>query len=103
MSEVESAWGIKVHRYEVKNILPPTSVTHAMEKQVTAERDRQAIVAKAEGDRQSRINRSDGVRKEMVNLSEGEMQRRINEAEGKDGEIQQIGVATANTVTKLAE
>ena len=74
-----------------------------MEKQVTAERDRQAIVAKAEGDRQSRINRSEGVRKEMVNLSEGEMQRRVNEAEGKAGEITQLGAATATSVTKLAQ
>lgn len=102
MTDVEDNWGIKVHRYEVKNIVPPATVTHAMEKQVTAERERQAIVAKAEGDRQSRINRSDGIRTEMVNVSEGEMQRRINEAEGKAGEIQQIGFATAASVTKVA-
>jgi regulator of protease activity HflC (stomatin/prohibitin superfamily) len=95
-------WGIRVHRYEIKNIQPPLTVQDAMEKQVTAERNRRAIVAKAEGEKQSMINRSEGNMQELVNRSEGERQRRVNEAEGRAQEITAIAEATAQSLEKLA-
>ena len=102
LSELAQAWGIRVHRYEIKNIVPPSSVRDAMERQVTAERERRATVAKSEGDKQSRINRSEGQKAELINRSEGEMQRRINEAEGKAKEIEAISGATAESIELLA-
>jgi regulator of protease activity HflC (stomatin/prohibitin superfamily) len=95
-------WGIKVHRYEIKNLSPPPTVKEAMEKQVTAERNRRAIVAGSEGDKQSRINTSEGKRQDMINRSEGEMQRSINEAQGKAEEIRAIAKATAQSIEKIA-
>ncbi len=103
LGEVEEAWGIKVHRYEVKNIVTPTTVKDAMERQMTAERDKRALIARSEGDKQSRINKSEGFMAEMINKSEGEMQRRVNEAEGKAQEIEAISRATAESITKIAE
>ncbi len=97
-----ASWGINVHRYEIKNIVPPETVKNAMEKQVNAERERRAILARSEGDKQSRINRSEGMKTEAINRSEGEMQRRINEAEGKAQEILEIAKATAESVAKIA-
>ena len=97
-----AAWGIRVHRYEIKNISPPHTVRNAMEKQVNAERERRAILASSEGDKQSRINRSEGLKRELINRSEGEMQRRINEAEGRAEEILAIAGATAESITKIA-
>ena len=94
-------WGIRVHRYEIKNITPPNSVKEAMEKQVTAEREKRAILAKSEGDKQSRINMSEGKKMEMINISEGEMQKKINEAEGKAEEILTISKATAESIIKV--
>ena len=95
-------WGIRVHRYEIKNITPPHTVRNAMEKQVNAERERRAILASSEGDKQSRINRSEGLKAELINRSEGEMQRRINEAEGHGEEIRAIAEATAGSIEKIA-
>ena len=97
------SWGIRIHRYEIKNITPPFTVQDAMEKQVTAERNRRAMVAKAEGDMQAMINRSEGAMEELVNRSEGEMQRRINEAEGRAQEVLAIAKATADSIKKIAE
>ena len=102
LEEAGRSWGIRIHRYEIKNITPPYSVVDAMEKQVTAERDRRAMVAKAEGDMQSRINRSEGAMEELINRSEGEMQRRVNEAEGRAAEIMAIAKATADSLMKIA-
>jgi regulator of protease activity HflC (stomatin/prohibitin superfamily) len=95
------AWGIRVLRFEIKNILPPVSVNEAMERQVTAERDRRAILAKSLGDRQSRINVSEGEMTETINVSEGDKQQLINEAEGKAQEILTIAKATAESITKI--
>jgi len=97
------SWGIRVHRYEIKNISPPHTVRNAMEKQVSAERERRAILASSEGDKQSRINRSEGLKRELINRSEGEMQRRINEAEGRAEEIKAIAEATAESIEKIAK
>lgn len=102
LDEAGSMWGIRVHRYEIKNITPPETVKNAMEMQVNAERERRALLAKSEGDKQSKINRSEGVKAETVNRSEGEMQRRINEAEGKAEEILTISRATAESIERLA-
>lgn len=95
------SWGIRVHRFEIKNILPPVSVNEAMERQVTAERDRRAILAKSLGDKQSRINVSEGEMTETINISEGDKQQLINEAEGKAQEILTIAKATAESITKI--
>jgi len=94
-------WGIRILRYEIKNIVPPKTVQGAMEKQVNAERERRALIAKSEGDKQSRINRSEGLKAEMINLSEGGMLRRINEAEGEAAEILEVAKATAEAITKV--
>ena len=102
LSEAGENWGVQVHRYEIKNISPPESVRVAMERQVTAERDRRALVAKAEGDRQARINRSEGDKTELVNLSQGDMQSRINEAEGQAGAILALAEATAESIKVVA-
>jgi regulator of protease activity HflC (stomatin/prohibitin superfamily) len=102
LNEVGMNWGMNVHRYEVKNIVPPASVKNAMEQQMRAERDRRALLAQSEGDKQSRINNSEGLMSEAVNKSEGEMQKRINEAEGRAGEIESIANATAEAIEKLA-
>lgn len=102
LSEAGENWGVQLHRYEIKNISPPESVRVAMERQVTAERDRRALVAKAEGDRQARINRSEGDKTELVNLSQGDMQSRINEAEGQSGAILALAEATAESIKVVA-
>jgi regulator of protease activity HflC (stomatin/prohibitin superfamily) len=103
LEEVAEAWGIRVHRYEVKNIVPPATVRDAMEKQMTAERNRRAMIATAEGKRQALINDSEGIKTEMVNLSEGEKQKQVNEAEGRAQEIEAIAKATAGSIRKMAQ
>ncbi len=96
-------WGVKVLRYEVKDITPPQTVMDAMEKQMKAEREKRATIATSEGDRQSRINRAEGLKKEAIEVSEGEKQKRINEAEGQAKEIELIATATAEGIKKVAE
>jgi regulator of protease activity HflC (stomatin/prohibitin superfamily) len=95
------AWGIRVLRFEIKNIMPPVSVNEAMERQVTAEREKRAILAKSLGDKQSRINVSEGVMTETINVSEGDKQQLINEAEGKAQEILTIAKATSESIEKI--
>ncbi|WP_432419279.1 SPFH domain-containing protein [Gracilimonas sediminicola] len=102
LSEVEQLWGIKVHRYEIKNILTPRTVQKAMERQMTAERDRRAIIATSEGVKGSKVNDAEGMRAEIINISEAEMQRRINEAEGQAEEILAIAEATAKSIEEIA-
>lgn len=102
LSEVEQIWGIKVHRYEIKNIVTPRTVQKAMERQMTAERDRRAIIATSEGVKGSKVNDAEGIRAEIINISEAEMQRRINEAEGLAEEIHALAQATANSITQIA-
>ncbi|PEN11393.1 paraslipin [Longibacter salinarum] len=102
LSEVEEAWGIKVHRYEIKNIDTPRTVQKAMERQMTAERERRAVVARSEGEQRSTVNDAEGIKQEVINKSEGEMQRRINEAEGRAEEIEAIAEATAQAIEEVA-
>ena len=96
-------WGVKVLRYEIKDIIPPASVKDALEKQMRAERERRAVVAESEGQRQARINVSEGERQEMINVSEAEKQKQINEAEGKAEEIRLVAEATARGIHAVAQ
>ncbi|GIX40766.1 MAG: stomatin 2 [Leptospiraceae bacterium] len=102
VDEAADNWGVKIMRYEIQNITPPDRVLQAMEKQMTAEREKRALIAKSEGDKQSRINRSEGIKQEMINESEGEKQRLINEAEGEVQEILQVAEATAEGIKQIA-
>ena len=102
LDKAGEAWGIRVHRYEIKNIAPPFTVKNAMELQVNAEREKRAILAKSLGDKEAKINRSEGIMREMVNISEGEKQSRINAAEGKAAEIFAIAQATGDSISKIA-
>lgn len=95
-------WGVKVSRYEVKNITPPQSIKDAMEKQMRAEREKRAVIAESEGHKQAVINRAEGDRQELIARSEGERQRRINEAEGQAAEIEKVAEATAIGLKKIA-
>jgi regulator of protease activity HflC (stomatin/prohibitin superfamily) len=103
IDEAAQAWGVKVLRYEVKDILPPESVKNAMEAQMTAEREKRAEIAKSEGDRQATINRAEGERQDAILRSEGEKQKRINEAEGHAREILAVAEATAEGLKIIAE
>jgi regulator of protease activity HflC (stomatin/prohibitin superfamily) len=103
VDKASGPWGIKVSRYEVKNISPPQSIRDAMEKQMRAEREKRALIAESEGDKQAKINRAEGVKQETIALSEGEKQRRINEASGRASEIELVAVATAKGIREIAQ
>ncbi len=102
VDKASDPWGVKVTRYEVKNILPPQSIKDAMEKQMRAEREKRATIAESEGDRQAKINRAEGEKQRMIAQSEGEKQKRINEAEGRAVEILKVAEATANGIREIA-
>ena len=102
VDKASDPWGVKVTRYEVRNIVPPQSIKDAMEKHMRAEREKRALIAESEGDRQAKINRSEGDRQELIKRSEGEKQKRINEAEGKAREIEAIAIATAKGIREIA-
>ena len=96
-------WGIKVLRYEIKDLTPPQSVMQAMESQMKAVREKRAAIATSEGDRDSRVNRAKGLKEEAIAISEGEMTKQVNEAKGKAQEIELLATATAEGVKKVAE
>mgnify|MGYP005622538015 CR=1 FL=1 len=103
VDKASDPWGVKVTRYEVKNIIPPQSIKDAMEKQMRAEREKRAVIAESEGQKQAKINVAEGTKQEAIKESEGEMQKRINEATGKASEIEQVAKATANGIRAIAE
>lgn len=96
-------WGVKVTRYEVKNITPPQSIKDAMEKQMRAEREKRANIATSEGDMQARINRAEGEKRELIARSEGEKTKRINEADGSAAEIEAVAMATAKGINEISK
>ncbi len=102
VDKASDSWGVKVTRYEVKNIEPPMSIKDAMEKQMKAEREKRAVIAESQGDMQAKINRAEGDKQELIARSEGEKQRRINEAEGRAAEIEKVAQATATGIREIA-
>jgi regulator of protease activity HflC (stomatin/prohibitin superfamily) len=102
VDKASEPWGIKVSRYEVKNIAPPQTIRDAMEKQMRAEREKRALIAESEGDKQAKINRAEGDKQEAIARSEGEKQRKINEASGTASEIEMVAVATAKGIKEIA-
>ncbi|HEY5471369.1 MAG TPA: stomatin-like protein [Bacteroidales bacterium] len=102
VDKASEPWGVKVSRYEVKNISPPQSIKDAMEKQMRAEREKRAVIAESEGTKQAKINNAEGDKQELIKKSEGEMQKRINEAAGRASEIEQLAKATANGLRAIA-
>jgi regulator of protease activity HflC (stomatin/prohibitin superfamily) len=96
-------WGIKVLRYEIKNIRPSKEIIDTMEKQMEAEREKRAEITHSEGHRQARINESEGEQTSQVLVSEAERQRRINEAKGRAREIELVAEATAKGIRRVAE
>jgi regulator of protease activity HflC (stomatin/prohibitin superfamily) len=102
VDKASEPWGVKVTRYEVKNISPPQSIKDAMEKQMRAEREKRAIIAESEGAKQAKINVAEGDKQSLIKNSEGEMQKRINEAAGRASEIEQLAKATANGLRAIS-
>ncbi|MCX6326370.1 MAG: paraslipin [Bacteroidia bacterium] len=102
VDKASEPWGVKVSRYEVKNISPPQSIKDAMEKQMRAEREKRAVIAESEGTKQAKINNAEGDKQELIKKSEGEMQKRINEATGRASEIEQLAKATANGLRAIS-
>lgn len=106
VSELDKAsapWGVKVLRYEIKNITPPQDVLAAMEKQMRAEREKRAVILSSEGERDAAINNAEGQKQQVIKASEAKRQQQINEADGQAHAIQAIAVATAEGIRKVAE
>ncbi len=103
VDKASDPWGVKITRYEIKNIEPPESVKDALEKQMRAEREKRAAIAESEGQRQAITNVAEGDKQEAIKKSEGEKMKRINEAEGRAQEIELIANATAEGIRKIAE
>ena len=103
LDKASSPWGVKVLRYEIKNITPPQDVLAAMEKQMRAEREKRAVILTSEGERDAAINSAEGQKQQVIKASEAARQRQINEAEGQANAIQAIATATAEGIRKVAE
>ncbi len=102
VDKASDAWGVKVLRYEIKNITPPSDVLSAMEKQMRAEREKRAVVLTSEGERDARINEADGAKQQVIKQSEAVKQQRINEAEGEAEAIMAVARATAEGLRSIA-
>ena len=103
IDKASDPWGIKVMRYEIKDIEPSEDVVLTMEQQMEAERDKRAEITESSGDRDARINISEGNRREAILKSEGKKQKRINEAKGQAREVELLASATARGTERIAE
>jgi regulator of protease activity HflC (stomatin/prohibitin superfamily) len=103
LDKATGPWGVKVLRYEIKNITPPKDVLNAMEKQMRAEREKRAVVLTSEGERDAAINNAEGKKQQVIKESEAARQKQINEAEGQASAILSIAEATAEGLRKVAE
>ena len=102
LDEAAANWGVKVLRYEIKDLTPPKDILHAMQQQITAEREKRALIAASEGRKQEQINIATGEREASIQRSEGERQAAINRAEGEAGAIKTVAEATAHAIQKIA-
>lgn len=103
LDKASEPWGVKVLRYEIKNITPPKDVLNAMEKQMRAEREKRALILTSEGERDAAINQAEGEKQQVIKASEAKKQQQINEAEGAAAAILAIAQATADGLRKVAE
>ncbi|HET7176407.1 MAG TPA: SPFH domain-containing protein [Gammaproteobacteria bacterium] len=103
LTQAAVGWGVKVLRYEIRNLTPPDEIQKAMELQLTAERQKRAAIAKSEGDRQQAINQSEGQKQSQINNADGERQAAILRAEGQAQAISTVATATANAINTIAK
>jgi regulator of protease activity HflC (stomatin/prohibitin superfamily) len=103
LDKASEAWGVKVLRYEIKNITPPSDVLAAMEKQMRAEREKRAVILTSEGQRDAAINTAEGEKQQVIKESEANRQRQINEAEGQAQAILAVATATAEGIRQVAQ
>jgi len=103
LDEAGVTWGVKVLRYEIRDITPPQAIIKAMEMQITADRERRAVISQSEGQRAQQINIAEGDRQAEINRSEGEQQAAINRATGQAQAIELVAKATANAIQTIAE
>ena len=103
LDEAGRSWGVKVLRYEVKNLTPPEAILRAMQAQITAEREKRAVIAKSEGEKQQEINLADGKKQAVILKSEGDKQSAINRAQGEATALRVVADATAAAVSVVAE
>lgn len=103
LDKASDPWGVKVLRYEIKNITPPKGVLDAMEKQMRAEREKRAVILTSEGERDAAINQAEGEKQQVIKASEAKKQQQINEADGAAAAILAIAQATAEGLRKVAE
>lgn len=103
LDKASEPWGVKVLRYEIKNITPPKDVLNAMEKQMRAEREKRALILTSEGERDAAINQAEGGKQQVIKASEAKKQQQINEAEGAAAAILAIAQATAEGLRKVAD
>ena len=102
IDEAALNWGVKVLRYEIKDLTPPKEILHAMQQQITAEREKRALIAASEGRRQEQINIATGEREAFIARSEGEKQAAINSAQGEAAAITAVADATAQAIERIA-
>ena len=102
LDKATEPWGIKVLRYEIKNITPPKDVLAAMEKQMRAEREKRAVILTSEGERDAAINSAEGRKQQVIKESEAKRQQQINEAEGQANAILKVAEATAEGIRQIA-
>lgn len=102
LDKASDPWGVKVLRYEIKNINPPHDVLSAMEKQMRAEREKRAVILTSEGERDAKINQAEGEKQRVIKESEAKKQQQINEAEGEAEAILAVATATAEGMRKVA-